>query len=103
MADNAEPDDPRLSHQPTYFGFNWYSGCTQLGERDDVWYLVSDPAVVSIEDWSDRLYTDVTDFIVACRVRTSDDARVPGIQFLQFHCDCLFRSGRLWYGSDVDL
>src|SRR5262245_29881369 len=103
MAHHPEPDDQRFTHQSTHPGFNWYSGCTQLGERDDVWYLITNPAVVQVEDWPSRFYANITNLFMVSRGREIDDARLSRIQFLQFNCDCIFRSGRLWNGGYVDL
>ena len=101
MAYHAEPDDEGLAYQSTHPGFNWYSGCTQLGERDDVGYLITDPAVVPTEDWPNRLYANIAHIFMVIRVREIDDACLSRIKLLQFHCDCVLRSGCIWYRSNA--
>src|SRR5262245_44682757 len=103
MAHYAQPDDPWFTHQPAYIGLNWDTCGEELSQRDDVRYILTDPALVQIEDWEDRFHANFAHIFVVGRMRASDDARLPRIEFLQFYSNCLLRSRYLRYCRDADL
>src|SRR5947207_11787291 len=95
MADHTQSDDSGLPNQSAYPGFNWNACGEELSLRDDVRYLLSDKAVVQVEDRPNGFDANFTDIFMVGRVRAVNDARVPRIQLLQFHCDCILRSSYL--------
>src|SRR5262249_48106787 len=103
MAHYPQPDDSWFTDQSTHPGFNWYSGCTQFSEWDDVWYLLANPALVQVKDWPYRFHADQPCLFMVSRMRTTDDARVSRIEFLQFNCDCVLRSCYIRDSGDANL
>src|SRR5215831_6828616 len=103
MAYHTEPDDSWFSHQSTHSGFDWYTCGEELSQRDDVWYLLANPSVVQVKDWPYRLDADLPCIFVVSRMRASDDARLPGVQFLQFNSDCILRSRCVWNSRNAHL
>src|SRR5215467_912235 len=103
MAYHSKSDDSWLANQSTHLGLEWYSGCTQFSEWDDVWYLLANPALVQVKDWPYRFDADLPCLFMVGRVRAFDDARVSRIEFLQFNCDCVLRSCYIRHSSYVDL
>src|SRR5262245_53260283 len=95
MVDYTQPDDTGFANQPTHLGLHWDACGEELGERDDVRYLLSDPTVVPPQDWADRLYTNFSCLFMVSRVRATNDARVPRVELLQFYSDCIFRSSNI--------
>ena len=103
MVDYSEYDDSWFTNKSTYIRLNWNACGEELSERDDVRYLLSDQALVQAEDWPARFNANLAHFTLAGGMRKTNDACLPGLQFLQFTCDCILRSSYLWDGGDVDL
>src|SRR5262252_1891406 len=103
MVDYPEYDEQGIPYQPTHTGFNWNSCGQELSQWNDVWYLLSDPAVVQATNRPTRFYANFPNVFVACGMRETDDARVPRIQFLQFHSDCVLRSCYIRYCCNANI
>ena len=71
-------DVTRFPYQPTYARLYWDVGRKELIIWNDEWGIKSYSTVVQVEDSPYRFNTDITDIIVAGRVRTVDDAGDAG-------------------------
>lgn len=103
MAYHPEPDDSWFADQSAHSGLNWDACGEELSVRDDVWYLISNPTMVQAEDWPYRLYANQPGLFMVIRMRKTNDARVPRVEFLQFYCDCVLRLGSIRNRRNADL
>ena len=103
MVDYSEYDDSWFTNKSTYIRLNWNACGEELSERDDVRYLLAYEAMVPFESGPARFNANLAHFTLAGGMRKTNDACLPGLQFLQFTCDCILRSSYLWDGGDVDL
>ena len=103
MAHHPEPNDPWFPNQSTHLGLDWHTCGKELSIRNDVRYLLTDPSMVQVKDWAYRLDSDEPYIFMVVGVRAANDARLSGIQLLQFHSDCVLRSGNLWHSRYADL
>jgi|SRR6516162_710333 len=103
MVDYSEYDDSWFPYQSAHLGFNWDPSCPESCFGDDVRYLLAYEAMVPFESGPARFNANLAHFTLAGGMRKTNDACLPGLQFLQFTCDCILRSSYLWDGGDVDL